>query len=450
MKQNVENQFAFEVRMLRTLRLRRAAPLRQSFFPFVDRSTRRVRWFKRMIVAGTLLAIAALIAAAPRGRYLAGGLGVKSRQLFRWSMGGAPERAEIAAEWDRYRQQGVQDTEREFRRVFSEMAPSLQKLMRYAGNDPETGLLRWGNLTQTLLLPSKVFAAADTGRSYRLRPSVRSVWLRNIIIQKIPLTFFLVPEGPGLQEAMSGTSAVIVESTSQTTNSWGLRGPEPSPSALLRGIVLGDSYIQGLFVGDEETPSECLRRELQGHFKKSTSILNTGHLGYSPEQEFHTLVEYADLFHPHFVVLSLFANDFGGIEDVLQGGGDWSDSNYWIGEILQYCRSKGVICLVVPVPLERQVYARRFAGHYQGRISNFLETSGQDYVDPIEDFVNEHIKLLIEGERAHNRPANSPLYNGRIADGHFSAVGCQVWARAVARRLELLLEKARDAKVLTF
>ena len=249
---------------------------------------------------------------------------------------------------------------------------------------------------------------------------------------------------------MKDTSAVIVEGAAQTTNSWGLRGPEPDPSAPLRGIVLGDSYMQGLFVGDEETPSECLRRELQDHFKKSASILNTGHLGYSPEQEFHTLVEYADRFHPQFVVLSLFANDFGGIEDVLQGGGDWDDSNYWIGEILQYCRTKGLICLVVPVPLERQVFARRFAGHYQGRISNFLESSGQDYVDPIEDFVDEHIKLLIEGERAHNRPANSPLYNGRIADGHFSALGCQVWAKAVARRLELLLEKARDAKALTF
>ena len=155
------------------------------------------------------------------------------------------------------------------------------------------------------------------------------------------------------------------------------------------------------------------------------SILNTGHLGYSPEQEFHTLVEYADRFHPQFVVLSLFANDFGGIDEVVQGGGDWDDSNYWIGEILQYCRSKGMICLVVPVPLERQVFARRFAGHYQGRISNYVETSGQDYIDPIEDFVDEHIKLLIEGERAHHRPANCPLYNGRIADGHFSAAGCR-------------------------
>src|SRR4029077_5377733 len=133
--------------------------------------------------------------------------------------------------------------------------------------------------------------------------------------------------------------------------------------APLRGIVLGDSYMQGLVVGDADTPSECLPRELQVHFKKNVTILNTGHLCYSPEQEFHTLVEYADRFHPQFVVLSLFANDFGGIEDVLQGVGAWDDSNYGTGEILQYCRSKGLLFLIVPVPLERQAYARRFAGH---------------------------------------------------------------------------------------
>src|SRR5437763_10903696 len=105
--------------MPRFFRLRRAASRRQSVFPFVDRSRSRVRSFKRVIVTGTLLAIAVLIAAVPRGRYLVGGLAVKSRQLLRWSMRSAPERADIAVEWDRYRRQGVRDTEREFRQVFS-------------------------------------------------------------------------------------------------------------------------------------------------------------------------------------------------------------------------------------------------------------------------------------------------------------------------------------------
>ena len=185
--------------------------------------------------------------------------------------------------------------------------------MRYAGMDPENGLLRWGNFYQTLLLPSTVFAADDTGRSYRLRPCIESVWLRNITPDPKVFMFFLVPDGPGLKEAMRGTSAIRVEESRQTTNSWGLRGPEPDLEAPLRGLVLGDSFMQGLFVSDNNTPPECLKRCLQTRLKTRTSVLNTGHLGYSPEQYYYSLLAFADRFQPHFVLVSFFSNDFGDL-----------------------------------------------------------------------------------------------------------------------------------------
>ena len=79
-------------------------------------------------------------------------------------------------------------------------------------------------------------------------------------------------------------------------------------------------------------------------------MLNTGHLGYSPEQEYYTLREYADRFQPQFVVLSLFANDFGDLFEVLEGKGDWEERKYWLGEITQFCRTRQILCLVVPAP----------------------------------------------------------------------------------------------------
>ena len=151
--------------------------------------------------------------------------------------------------------------------------------MNYAGNDPATGILRWGNFSSTLLLPSTIFEPDDTGRSYRLRPHSRAVWLRNLTIQRIPLTFFLVPEGPHLEDAMRGTTAVLVPGSLQTTNSWGLRGPEPDATAPLRGIVIGDSFMQGLFIADDQTPSECLRRVLESQRKTKASILEHGPSG---------------------------------------------------------------------------------------------------------------------------------------------------------------------------
>ena len=190
------------------------------------------RWFKLAIVAATLVVAAALIAAAPRGRYLVVSLADRARRVARQAAGVPPERSAIDAEWARYRKQSIVDTQREFQKAYAEIDPPLQRLMKYAGNDPETGLLRWGNFTQTLLLPSKVFLPDDAGRSYRLRPRTRSVWLRNLTIQHIPLTFFLVPDGPDLSEAMRDTTAVRVDGSVQTTNSWGF--PRARASALGR------------------------------------------------------------------------------------------------------------------------------------------------------------------------------------------------------------------------
>jgi hypothetical protein len=142
-------------------------------------------------------------------------------------------------------------------------------------------------------------------------------------------------------------------------------------------------------------------------------------------------------------VLSLFANDFGDTFEVSNGKGDWPDGKYWLGQITQYCRSHGIIALTIPAPLEIQLTNRRFAGRYPGQISNILDSSGIEFLDPIESFVNDHLARMLQATHAGKRPATSPLFNGVISDGHFSAIGSEVWAAEAGRRLVLLLEKAR-------
>src|SRR5262249_25915053 len=143
-----EPVFPIEARMSRFFALRRVPSPRQRVFPFLERSRYRVRWFKRTILIATVLVISGSLAAAPRGRYLVVSLAERSRQLARTAIGVPPDRADVDAEWARYRRQNVESTLKEFRTVYAEMDPPLQRLMRYAGSDPENGLLRWGNLTQ--------------------------------------------------------------------------------------------------------------------------------------------------------------------------------------------------------------------------------------------------------------------------------------------------------------
>jgi hypothetical protein len=428
--------------MKRFYRLKRSRGARQRIFDFLDRSRRRQRSFKLAILGLTSLAIAIVLGVLPKGRNVVAAAKSTARQVVRGVVGFPTPREEIDARWRQFRLDGIAESKKALVQIFAKASPGNQRLMRYAGLDPDHGLLRWGNYDRTLLLPSTVFEADDNGRSYRFRPCTDSIWLRQITIQSGVLMFFQVTDGPQLAEAIRGTEAIPVLESRQSTNSWGLRGPEPELDAPLRGIVLGDSFMQGMFIGDDETPPESLRHELESRLKIKVSIVNTGHLGYSPEQYYYSLVEYADRFRPHFVVVSVFGNDFAGeIGDVVTlGKGDWDEAKYWLDKIMALCRSRGWTYLIVPVPYEPVLLGRRKAGHYPGMVSTILETNALNFLDPSDGLLDDFLELAVEGERIGKRPYGCPLFNVHIGDGHFSALGSRSWARIVGRRLELLLD----------
>ncbi|MFI5459151.1 MAG: hypothetical protein ACHRXM_27295 [Isosphaerales bacterium] len=74
-------------------------------------------------------------------------------------------------------------------------------------------------------------------------------------------------------------------------------------------------------------------------------------------------------------------------------------------------------------------------------ISNLLESAGPGYLDPISDFADAQLAASLKSERIGTSPTGSSLFNGRLADGHFSPAGCELWAAVVGRRLELLIQQ---------
>jgi uncharacterized membrane protein YtjA (UPF0391 family) len=421
---------------------RRPVPARQGQLGFAARAERRERRFKWAIVALTVSLVAGVVGTTPVGRYAARRVAARVKWMVVRSLGLPRDRAEIEADVQLKRKRDIERTTPVFAEVYRESSPKLRRLLDALGMDPAHALLRWGNYHVTLILPSAIFAPDDL-RSYRLRPNTRSVWLKAIALPRGLAGSFLAPDTPDLPELIKGSGAFIVPGSVQTTNSWGLRGPEPNVNAPLRGIVLGDSNMQGLFIGDDVTPPECLRRDLESRLKTRASILNTGHLGYSPEQFYHTLQEYGDRFRPHFVLLSFCANDFGDGGAALRGIGDWEEGAYWIGEIHQYCRVRNILCVTTAIPTEMQITTPRGEGYFPGRISDACHLSSLQYCNPVDEFVDEHLRLMIEGERRGGRPSNSPLYNGHLADYHFSPLGAELWGRVLGRRVALLLERSR-------
>ncbi|QEH38485.1 hypothetical protein OJF2_70880 [Aquisphaera giovannonii] len=408
------------------------------------------RRFKRGIVLATALAVAFVAGLVPWGRYIAESSLMAVVQTGRQAVGMPSTRADIDASWRRFRQLRIEQTRPRVARFYDEASSAHQRLLRYAGMDPEHAVLRWGNYDWTMLLSSKVFEDDDEGRSFRFRPRTRSVWLRGLPLPSGVPMFFLVPDGPGLDEAIRGTSATVLERSRQVTNSWGLRGPEPDRDAPLRGIVLGDSYMQGMFLGEEQTPPECLRRRLEGRLGIRASILNTGVMGYSAEQYYHSLVAFADRFAPDFVVVSVFPNDFGGdIPTVANRGvGDWREGKYWLEKTIAFCKARGWPHLIVPVPYEAHLLARRFSGHYPGSLLNILDDESTSILDPFDAFASAHLAAEVAGLRGGRPVEGSPLYNNPI-DDHFSAAGAELWAEVVGERILLLLDRAkadREAK----
>jgi hypothetical protein len=415
-------------------------------FPFWERADKLARRFKLAIALFTLGTITILLVSLPSGRYLAGWLTARGRWLAYGAIGMEPDRSELDAAWRRRRQFDVEHASGTLAATFAEYPPPMQRLLQFVGLDPDHALVRPGNFDRTVLLPGTVFEAAEEGRGYRFRPHFRSIWVRNFPVKGQVKAYFQAPDRPELTELVKGTGAAIVDGSVQTTNSWGLRGPEPDFSATWRGIALGDSFMQGLFVDDSQTPTECLKRDLKARLKATVEILNTGHLGYSPEQYYYSLVEYAERFPPRFVVISVFANDFGSdLDAVLQGSGDWKEGCYWLSRIRAFCAARQLICLFVPAPWVNQLEGPQLAGYYPGLISNSLEATGTEYLDPIAEFVDAHLATAIEDQRLGRPRTACSLFNGRIGDCHFSPQGSEVWAAAVGHRLALLLQRQQLA-----
>lgn len=432
------------------LRFRPSPRFVQRQFPFRDRVERLDRTFRRGIAAATLALLAALVAAAPTGRDAVRRLGFGVRLVTRRVAGLPTPREEIDADWAAWRARGVASASAYFRRAFDEAPPDVRRLLRFAGMGRDDALVRWGNYDQILVLPSAVFAPDDSGRSYRFRPNIRSVWLRGVGLPRGLNGFFLVPDTPGLADVLRGTTACVVPGTAQSTNSWGCRGPEPDPSAPLRGVVLGDSSMQGYFVADDETPPYRLAVEIENRLGTRVSILNTGHLGYSTEQYYHTLVEYAPRLRPHFVVVAPCANDFGPFADVVADRGDWEEARYWLGQIQDYCRTRGILCITASVPYDTQVAGRRRVSSFPGRVEGMLGLSSVLFCDPTDELVDEFLRLRIESERSGTLTSPNPLYNLHLDDHHFSPLGSTAWARAVGRRLAGLLDLQRARHALSF
>jgi lysophospholipase L1-like esterase len=98
------------------------------------------------------------------------------------------------------------------------------------------------------------------------------------------------------------------------TNAEGFRGPELEESPRWRVMVYGDSNVQARFSVQDETFTGQIRRFLEASGRTGVEVINSGVVGYGPDQSLLRLEAEVDPYAPDAIVLHIFTeNDFGDI-----------------------------------------------------------------------------------------------------------------------------------------
>ena len=95
-------------------------------------------------------------------------------------------------------------------------------------------------------------------------------------------------------------------------NAGGLRGPDRphgKPLGAHRTLLLGDSFVEGYTVAEEQTVRALLERRLDEDGCGPHQVLNAGVMGYSTDQEYLFFQSEGHLYQPDLVVLFFFYND---------------------------------------------------------------------------------------------------------------------------------------------
>jgi len=414
---------------------------RQRVFSFVGRTERRDRQFRVVIVLSTAIVVVGIVLASAELRHWLSLGALHLRESLTMQVNATAARPVSKEEWAVKRSRRVDKAAQALETFLDESPPPIRELFDAAGMSPGSALYRWGRGDQVFMFSSLVFQTDEHGRSYRLKPNVRSVWLSQLTMQGGPHGLLLIPDRPEVRELAAKAGGVVVKNSVQHANSWGLRGPEPDLDANVRVMVLGDSFMQGMFIGDDVTPPAQLERFLAQQWKTSVSVLNTGHVGYSPEQYYHTFLEYAERFRPHFVVISVCHNDFGEDQEVLRGKGDmYGEAAFWLNQLIERFRGVNIAFLVVPVPHREQIEQSRTNGHYPGRLFDKVSISPKLAVSMVDDFINENLRLKRDELDKIAGMQDSVLYNSSINDGHFSTLGAALWSKTVGTRIALLID----------
>jgi hypothetical protein len=156
-------------------------------------------------------------------------------------------------------------------------------------------------VTAALFLPAaELIVRLAAPRSLPSQEFIRGFVLKDMYLADEDCGFVLAPGFSGRIER----DGVVTEFS---TNSLGLRGPEPGPKTGARILALGDSFTWGWGVPDDEAWVRAAARALG---ENAAEGINGGVNGYGTEAELELLRKVGPAVQPDLVLVGFYTNDY--------------------------------------------------------------------------------------------------------------------------------------------
>ena len=196
---------------------------------------------------------------------------------------------------------------------------------------------------------------------------------------------------PAIRKSLGNLETTLLVSASYDEFGFRRADADVSSDCDVRVLFLGDSFTDGVWVGDHDTFVNRYARQVRERSGIRLCPVNAGVNGYGSPEEADVLEHrFDDAGRPALVFLMYFANDVDGdslavvdgtLPDVVRR---WQASLDQIARMERFARGHGSTLVLAAIPPFEQAAERRSRVHYQDVLRDFCREHGIAFVDLLD------------------------------------------------------------------
>ena len=231
---------------------------------------------------------------------------------------------------------------------------------------------------------------------------------------------------PAIRAALAGLDTTFLVTASYDEFGFRRADPDLAAGCTARVLFLGDSFTDGLWVGDADTFANLHARLARERSGVRLCPVNAGVNGYGSSEEAYVLEHYFDSEgRPALVFVMFFANDVDADYDAVIDGSladqdrRWRDSLDELARMKRFADGRGATLVLAAIPPADQAFARGSQEHYQDVLRSFCERERIPFINLIDRLGAPDARTLYLDWDPHFTPRG----HRAVADALYEATG---------------------------